>query len=155
MRCSVAFGITLRLLVINILSPSPANNTTTYYQWCVITCGTFAVVHRRPCLQHLPVATLKWHSSAELHIYFLVHLESIYYQIFFYSKTVLIAVLQNNYLSPKCIGDWSDLGISGFSPQYIFGGVTNTILNVVTNCCTVQNPLENEKNSSPANYDTY
>ena len=31
---------------------------------------------------------LKGHSSAELHIYFLVHLESIYYQIFFYSKIV-------------------------------------------------------------------
>jgi len=32
-----------------------------------------------------------------------------------------------------------------FPPQYIFGGMTNTILNVVTNYCTVQNPLENEK----------
>ena len=32
--------------------------------------------------------TLKGHSGAELHIYFLVHLESIYYQIFFYSKIV-------------------------------------------------------------------
>ena len=31
---------------------------------------------------------LKGHSGAELHIYFLVHLESIYYQIFFYSKIV-------------------------------------------------------------------
>ena len=31
---------------------------------------------------------LKGHSSAELHIYFLVHLESIYYEIFFYSKIV-------------------------------------------------------------------
>ena len=32
--------------------------------------------------------SLKGHSSAELHIYFLVHLESIYCQIFFYSKIV-------------------------------------------------------------------
>jgi len=32
--------------------------------------------------------TLKGHSGAELHIYFLVHLESIYYEIFFYSKIV-------------------------------------------------------------------
>jgi len=31
---------------------------------------------------------LKGHSGAELYIYFLVHLESIYYQIFFYSKIV-------------------------------------------------------------------
>jgi len=31
---------------------------------------------------------LKGHSGAELHIYFLVRLESIYYQIFFYSKIV-------------------------------------------------------------------
>jgi len=38
---------------------------------------------------------------------------------------------------------------TSFSPQYIFGGVTNTVLNVVTNCLrTVQNPLENEKNFS-------
>ena len=33
-------------------------------------------------------SNLKGHSGAELHIYFLVHLESIYYQIFFYSKIV-------------------------------------------------------------------
>jgi len=32
--------------------------------------------------------TLKGHSGAELHIYFWVHLESIYYEIFFYSKVV-------------------------------------------------------------------
>jgi len=31
---------------------------------------------------------LKGHSGTELHIYFLVHLESIYYEIFFYSKIV-------------------------------------------------------------------
>jgi len=31
---------------------------------------------------------LKGHSGAELHIYILVYLESIYYQIIFYSKIV-------------------------------------------------------------------
>jgi len=36
----------------------------------------------------LAIFDLKGHSGAELHIYFLVHLESIYYQIFFYSKIV-------------------------------------------------------------------
>ena len=57
MRCSVVFGVTLRLLVINISSSSPAINTAAYYQRCVITCETVAV-HRRPRLQHLPVAAL-------------------------------------------------------------------------------------------------
>ena len=55
MRCSVVFGVTLRFLVINILSSSPAINITAYYQRCVITCETMAVVHRRPRLQHLPI----------------------------------------------------------------------------------------------------
>jgi len=36
----------------------------------------------------MSVLYLKGHSGAELHIYFLVHLESIYYEIFFYSKIV-------------------------------------------------------------------
>ena len=36
----------------------------------------------------LELGLLKGHSGAELHICFLVHLESIYYQIFFYSKIV-------------------------------------------------------------------
>ena len=58
MRCSVVFGVTLRLLVINISSSSPAINTAAYYQRCVITCDTLAAVHRRPRLQHLPVAAL-------------------------------------------------------------------------------------------------
>ena len=57
MRCSVVFGVRLRLLVINILSSSPAINTAAYYQQCVITCETVAVVHRRLCLQ-LPAAAL-------------------------------------------------------------------------------------------------
>ena len=35
MRCSVVFGVTLRLLVINISSSSPASNTSAYYQRCV------------------------------------------------------------------------------------------------------------------------
>jgi len=58
MRCSVVFGVTLRLLVINITWSSPAINTAAYYQRCVITCDTLAVLHRRPSLQHLPVAAL-------------------------------------------------------------------------------------------------
>jgi len=58
MRCSVVFGVTLRLLVINISSSSPAINTAAYYQGCVITCDTLTVLHWRPCLQHLPVAAL-------------------------------------------------------------------------------------------------
>ena len=44
--------------VINISSSSPAINTAAYYQRCVITCDTLAVVHRRPRLQYLPVAAL-------------------------------------------------------------------------------------------------
>ena len=58
MRCSVVFGVTSRVLVINISSFSPAINTAACYQRCVITCKTLAVVHRRPRLQHLTVAAL-------------------------------------------------------------------------------------------------
>ena len=50
MRCSVVFGVTLRLLVINISPSSPAIITAAYNQRCVITCETVAVVHRRPRL---------------------------------------------------------------------------------------------------------
>jgi len=57
MRCSVVLGVTLRLLVINISSSSPAINTAAYYQRCVTTCETVAV-HRRQRLQHLHVAAL-------------------------------------------------------------------------------------------------
>jgi len=46
MRCSVVFGVTLRHRVINISSSSPAINTAAYYQRCVITYKTVAVVHR-------------------------------------------------------------------------------------------------------------
>jgi len=52
MCCSVVFGVTLRLLVINISSSSPAINTAAYYQWCVITCEMVAVVYQRLRLQH-------------------------------------------------------------------------------------------------------
>ena len=55
MRCSVVFGVTLKLLVINISSSSPAINTAPYYQRCVITCEMVAVLHRRLRLQHLAV----------------------------------------------------------------------------------------------------
>ena len=58
MRCSVVFGVTLRFLVINISSSSPAINTAAYYQRCVIPSDTLAVLHRRPRWQHLPVAAL-------------------------------------------------------------------------------------------------
>ena len=58
MHCSVVFVVKLRFLVINISSSSPAINTAAYCQRCVITCETVAVVHRRPRLQHLPVAAL-------------------------------------------------------------------------------------------------
>ena len=66
MRCSVFFGVTLRLPVINISSSSPAINTATYYQRRAITCDTVAVVHRGPCWQHLPVSGLtaqQWKSQ--------------------------------------------------------------------------------------------
>jgi len=56
MRCSVVFGVTLKLLVIYISSSSPAIITAAYYQRCVITCDTVAVVHRRPRLQHTVAA---------------------------------------------------------------------------------------------------
>jgi len=65
MRCSVVFDVTLRFLVINISSSSPAINTTAYYQRCVITCETVAVVHRRPYLQHLPVAALTQYTGIQ------------------------------------------------------------------------------------------
>ena len=48
MRCSVFFGVTLRLPVINISSSSPAINTAADVSHS--TCGgTVAMVHRRPC----------------------------------------------------------------------------------------------------------
>jgi len=53
MCCSVVFGVTSRLLVTNISSSSPTINTAVYYQRCVTTCEMVAVMHRRPCLQHL------------------------------------------------------------------------------------------------------
>ena len=58
------FGVTLRLLVINISSSSPAINTAAYYQRCVITCETVAVVHRRQYLQHLACCSLNTGSQA-------------------------------------------------------------------------------------------
>ena len=61
MRCSVVFGVTLRLLVINVSSSSPAINITAYYQYqrFVTTCETVAVVHRPPCLQQLACCLLQ------------------------------------------------------------------------------------------------
>ena len=65
MRCSVVFGVTLRILVINISSSSPAINTAAYYQRCVTTCETVAVVHRRSCLQHLVCSSVNTDSKAK------------------------------------------------------------------------------------------
>ena len=77
MRCSVIFGVRLRLLVINIFSPStPAINTAAYYQRCVITCETVAVVHRRPCLQHLACCSVNTGSQAQNHDFCLPNLHS-------------------------------------------------------------------------------
>ena len=64
MHCSVVFGVTLRLLVINISSSSPAINAVAYYQQCVITCLTVAMVHGRPCLQHLAYCSINTGSQA-------------------------------------------------------------------------------------------
>jgi len=64
MGCSVVFGVTLRLLVINISSSSPEINTATYYQRCVTTCETVAVVHRQLCLQHLTSCNINTGSQA-------------------------------------------------------------------------------------------
>ena len=50
-----------------------------------------AILSVRLSVRNVPVSDkngLKGHSGAELHMYFLVRLESIYYQIFFYSKIV-------------------------------------------------------------------
>ena len=55
MRCSVVFGVTLRLLVINI-SSSPAINTAAYYQRCVITCETVAVNTGSQAIYRLRIA---------------------------------------------------------------------------------------------------
>ena len=64
MRCSVVFGITLRLLDINISSSPPAINTAAYYRRCVITSEMVAVVHRRLCLQHLACCSVNSGSQA-------------------------------------------------------------------------------------------
>ena len=47
MRCSVIFGVTSTLFVINISSFASTINTTAYYKQCLITCETVAVVYRR------------------------------------------------------------------------------------------------------------
>ena len=71
MHCSVVFGVTLRLLAINISSSSPAINTAAYYQRCVITCETVAVVHRRSRLQHLAYCIVNTGSHAHAESRFL------------------------------------------------------------------------------------
>jgi len=79
MRCSVVFGVTLRLLVINISSSSPAINTAAYYQRCVTLnlrdggCGPSA-----PCWQHLACCSVinrQWsHIKAQKRDFCLLHL---------------------------------------------------------------------------------
>jgi len=66
MRCSVAFGVTLRLLVINNSSSSPTINTAAYYQQCIITCETVAVIHRRPRSQHLACCSANSRHQSEI-----------------------------------------------------------------------------------------
>jgi len=60
MRCSDVFGVTSRLLVINISPSFPAINTAAYYQRCVITCET---VRRWPWSTGDPVDNT-WHVAA-------------------------------------------------------------------------------------------
>ena len=49
---------------------------------------------------------LKGHSGAELHIIFFWSTWKVYTMKYFsIAKLFLIALLRNNYLSPKCIGD--------------------------------------------------
>ena len=69
MRCSVVFGVTLRLLAINTSSSSPAINTAAYYQRCVTTCETVAVVHRQPCLQHLASCSVSVSTGSQARYY--------------------------------------------------------------------------------------
>jgi len=64
MRCSVVFGVTLRLLVINISSSSPTINTATYYQRYVTACETVVIVHWRQCLQHMAYCSVNTGSQA-------------------------------------------------------------------------------------------
>ena len=78
MQLNVVFGVTLRLLVINISSSSPAINTAAYYQRCVTTCAKVAVVHRRPCWQHLACCSVNSRqlSQAQNRDFCLPHLHS-------------------------------------------------------------------------------
>ena len=89
MRCSVVFGVTLRLiLVINISSFSVAINTAAYYQRCVTTSGTLAVLHRRLCWQHLACC------SAQNRDFCLPHLHS----------TLPLGVFPSEYRHPVSYG---------------------------------------------------
>ena len=54
----------IKINVINISSSSPAINTAAYYQRCVTTCETVAVVHRQRCLQHLACCSVSTGSQA-------------------------------------------------------------------------------------------
>ena len=64
MRCSVVFGVTLRLLVINISSSSSAINTTAYYQRYVTTCRRYSRGPGDRVYNVWPVAALTASSQA-------------------------------------------------------------------------------------------
>ena len=78
MRCSVVFGIRLRLLVINISSSSPAVNTAAYYKRCVITCEMVAMVHWQPCLQHLTYCSINTGNQARYRLRIAIYLPHLY-----------------------------------------------------------------------------
>ena len=63
---------------------------------------------------------LKGHSGAELHIYFLVHLESMYYQIFFYNKIVPNCAVAKQLFEPEMyrwlVRSWNFQFINEFFP---------------------------------------
>jgi len=68
MCCFVVFGVTSRLLVINISSSSPTINRLLLAMCCVTTCGAVAVVHRQPCWQHLAwciINSRQWTSESQ------------------------------------------------------------------------------------------
>ena len=65
MRCSVVFGVTSRLLVINISSSSPAVNTAAYYQRCVITCGGTVSRCPPPAVLTTPGLLQRWQQAVK------------------------------------------------------------------------------------------
>jgi len=79
--------------------------------------------------------TLKGHPGADLHIYFRSILKVYTIRYFSIAKLFLISLLRNNYLSPKCIRSWNLQFLRDFPRSISLVEWTDTILNVVTNCC--------------------